>query len=244
MAKKKFYAVTKGEHAGIYTDIKKVDELRKGCSGQLVKGFNNRRQAEIWLMGKTSTKNKKSIGAKMFPKKITLSEMNRIKENKQFVVYTDGSYQPFIDPDIVVGSYISVADENHPDSFAGTKIETINPNNELYGGVISEILAVISAMKESISKGIKHIVVIHDAEQIQIVLNDNWECKQTEYVNALSPYIKRYKELLKMVSVEFEETKAHDIDVFNNMVHDMNDVQFKNLKNQYEAIYTGKKDKD
>ncbi len=201
MAKKKYYAISKGRKPGIYNDWPTAEAQVKGFQGAKFKGFSSRQQAEEWLKNpifkpKQSKQRGKSRADTNVAPKLAAHYIE---------LYTDGGAIGNPGP----GGYgvVIIKDGNVKELHAGYKHTT---NNRM------ELMACIKGLSE-LKDSHQPIALFSDSSYVVNGINKGWakawrkrDWKKSSGMPVINPDL--WKELLKLtekLSVSFHWVKGH-----------------------------------
>jgi ribonuclease HI len=191
MAKKKFYAVRKGNKVGIYNTW---DECRKqvsGYSGAEYKSFSSLEEANEYL----------SIDKKIFD------------EDKEYIkAYVDGSYEHSLR---AYGSGVVILKgEKIQETFS---VRGDDKNLVAMRNVAGEIEASKIAMKYCIDNDIKDLILYFDYEGIEKWCSGVWKANKEGTIK----YKKYYDSIKNKLNVKFIKVKAHSGNKYNDLADEL-----------------------
>ena len=203
----KFYAVRNGRKPGIYKTWDECKEQVDGFAGARYKSFKTLKEAEDFLEGIDTPKEKITHVPGTYVKEVTQVPGTYVKKGEA-IAYVDGSY-----------------DEHYPDSFGyGVVFITDEETKEISGkgvdaelaamrNVAGEIRASMEAIKLAIELGIKKLTVYHDYEGIAAWPLRKWKANK-EGTIAYRDYFDSVKD---SIEVSFVKVKGHAGVEFNEL---------------------------
>lgn len=189
MAKKKYYAVRKGNKTGIFTSWDECKESVNGYSGAEYKGFSTKEDAKAYLGYKDDCRaihvNEEKVDGILD------------KESSEAIAYVDGSYNK---EKKIYGSGVV---------FIGNGIEklSISGHDDVMlkmWNVAGEVTAAMIAIQKAIDDGYKKLTIYHDYTGIAGWAN-GWRASE-EGAKRYKEFVNKKKEEIELV---FEKVSAH-----------------------------------
>jgi ribonuclease HI len=191
MAKKKFYAVRKGNKVGIYNTWDECKKQVSGYSGAEYKSFSSLEEANEYL----------SIDKKIFD------------EDKEYIkAYVDGSYEHSLR---AYGSGVVILKgEKIQETFS---VRGDDKNLVAMRNVAGEIEASKIAMKYCIDNDIKDLILYFDYEGIEKWCSGVWKANKEGTIE----YKKYYDSIKNKLNVKFIKVKAHSGNKYNDLADEL-----------------------
>jgi ribonuclease HI len=191
MAKKKFYAVRKGNKVGIYNTWDECKKQVSGYSGAEYKSFSSLEEANEYL----------SIDKKIFD------------EDKEYIkAYVDGSYEHSLR---AYGSGVVILKgEKIQETFS---VRGDDKNLVAMRNVAGEIEASKIAMKYCIDNDIKDLILYFDYEGIEKWCSGVWKANKEGTIK----YKKYYDSIKNKLNVKFIKVKAHSGNKYNDLADEL-----------------------
>lgn len=191
MAKKKFYAVRKGNKIGIYNTWDECKKQVSGYSGAEYKSFSSLEEANEYL----------SIDKKIFD------------EDKEYIkAYVDGSYEHSLR---AYGSGVVILNgEKIQETFS---VRGDDKNLVAMRNVAGEIEASKIAMKYCIDNDIKDLILYFDYEGIEKWCSGVWKANKEGTIE----YKKYYDSIKNKLNVKFIKVKAHSGNKYNDLADEL-----------------------
>lgn len=197
MARKKIYAVRKGNRTGLFASWEDCAAAVKGFPGAEYRGFQTAEEAESWLALKCS-ENSLSGGHKQDPERDAAVEI--------LTAYVDGSFEEDL------GKYsfgcILLTPEGELVERCGSGKE---PESLAIRNVAGEMLGAMYAVQWGINKGYKAIELHYDYMGIEKWATGAWKTNH--------PLTQKYAEFMKgrqkFIAITFCKVKAHSGDRYN-----------------------------
>ena len=207
MAKKKIYAVRKGNKTGLFYSWDECKKAVHGYSGAEYKGFLTKEEAEAFLnigAAKTATgKNSPTATTSMDSSTLTTSTSDRL------VVYVDGSFDVNLQK-YSFGCVILLEDGRIVErSGNGDEPELLAIRN-----VAGEMHGAMYAVQWALENGYSSVVLHYDYEGIEKWATGVWSAK--------NPHTRKYaafmRQMQEKIEVIFQKVKAHSGDFYNEQV--------------------------
>lgn len=201
--KKKYYAVRKGRHSGIFFNWDECKSMVDGYKGAEYKSFTTIEEAEKYLQNEN--RNVVCFENNTASNKEQVADIS-IKEN-ELIAYVDGSFG-VNDTDYSYGMVI-IDCEGNIEKF-NEKIsdkETASMRN-----VAGEIAGSMAAMKYALEKN-KDIYIFYDYQGIESWCTGAWKTNKDE----TKKYKVYYDEVTKMINIKFVKVKGHSNNKYNDM---------------------------
>ena len=135
---KKIYAVKRGRNTGLFNTWDECKAQVEGYQGAVYKGFMDIAEANAWLWGSSATAGKKSVKATVPAGEFSLfGTDDEIREDEEYVVYTDGSC--LRNPDGPGGWAAVIKDTatGEKKEISGGEASTTNNRMELMAGIMA-----------------------------------------------------------------------------------------------------------
>lgn len=191
MAKKKVYAVRKGEKTGLFYSWNECEAAVSGYPGAEYKGFATEEEANAYLGVEQEI--------------VENHNTDEMTDNKLFA-YVDGSF------DEALGRYafgciiITPNGENIKEFGNGD-----NPESLAIRNVAGEMLGAMYAVKWAVKNGYDNIELHYDYEGIEKWAVGEWKAKNT----LTQKYAAFMKEQQSIIRIDFQKVKAHSGDFYN-----------------------------
>ena len=207
MAKKKIYAVRKGNKTGLFYSWDECKKAVHGYSGAEYKGFLTKEEAEDFLnIGavKTATgKNFSTAATSIDSSPLTTSTPNRL------VVYVDGSFDVNLQK-YSFGCVILLKDGRILERYGNGEEPELLAIRNVAGEMYGAMYAVQWAFENSYSSVVLH----YDYEGIEKWATGVWSAK--------NPHTKKYaafmRNMQEKMEVIFQKVRAHSGDYYNEQV--------------------------
>ena len=206
MAKKKYYAVKKGKHTGIFHSWEECKASVDGYPGAEYRGFATKAEAETYIIG---------TGNFVHGRQRSVSDGDALDENSQaeskgepgqVVAYVDGSF------DEKIGKYAFGCVILTPEG------ETIrrfgngdNPQSMALRNVTEEMLGAMYAVKWCDKYGYSAIEICYDYMGIEMWATGGWRAKN----ELTQKYASFMKEHGRKLNISFCKIAAHTGDKYN-----------------------------
>ena len=191
MAKKKVYAVRKGEKTGLFYSWNECEAAVSGYPGAEYKGFATEEEANAYL----------GVEQEIVENHTT----DEITDNK-LLAYVDGSF------DEALGKYAFGCIIITPN---GETIKEFgngdNPESLAIRNVAGEMLGAMYAVKWAVKNGYDNIELNYDYEGIEKWAVGEWKAKNT----LTQKYAAFMKEQQSIIRIAFQKVKAHSGDFYN-----------------------------
>lgn len=209
MPKQKYYAVRVGRKTGVFTSWKECEEYVLGFDGARYKSFPTFEEADAFVNGVDSDKEKKDI-KECFP----------TDPEKRLAAYIEKAEKDFSSFDVASDSAIAYVDGSFDAKkneyaygvvFISSKgIETFCGKNNVpefvtARNVAGELDGTMFAAKLAVGRNISSLNIYHDYMGIAAWYNGTWRASTPVSVN----YIFRMSEICSGLSVSFHKVEAH-----------------------------------
>lgn len=187
----RYYAVRVGRKTGIYTNVKSAESNIKGVTGSQMKGFNDKDQANNWI------------------NHLTQKPKHRDLNNRNIVVYTDGSHNKKADQ---YGSGVVIT--RHSKIIAELSIMGSEEEYTVSNQAPGELFAVIYALQWAVEHGCNHVEINYDFSTAKHLALG--QCIARTPVS--KEYYRRFHELAHVIgtqNITFTKIKAHSGDPGN-----------------------------
>ena len=204
MAKKKIYAVRKGNKTGLFYSWDECKKAVHGYSGAEYKGFLTKEEAEDFLnIGavKTATgKNFSTAATSIDSSPLTTSTPNRL------IVYVDGSFDVNLQK-YSFGCVILLEDGRILERYGnGEEPELLAIRN-----VAGEMYGAMYAVQWAFENGYSSVVLHYDYEGIEKWANGMWKANKP----GTQEYQRKVKEYRQDLKIAFVKVLAHSGDFYN-----------------------------
>ena len=210
MAKKKIYAVRKGNKTGLFYSWDECKKAVHGYSGAEYKGFLTKEEAEDFLNIGKATKGNRIITEMDMPETTSVdSTALTTSTSDRLVVYVDGSFDVSIQK-YSFGCVILLEDGRIIErSGNGEEPELLAIRN-----VAGEMHGAMYAVQWAFENGYSSIVLHYDYEGIEKWATGVWSAK--------NPHTKKYaafmRNMQEKMEVIFQKVRAHSGDYYNEQV--------------------------
>ncbi|HBT40280.1 MAG TPA: ribonuclease H [Pseudothermotoga sp.] len=186
----KYYAVKRGRHPGLYEDWQSAREQVEGSPNAEYRSFASKSDALAYLRGET------------WRCPDLMKDM--------ILVCVDGSYK-----NGVCGSGIVVCDQEGLHEFY---FWTDEPELAKMRNVAGEILAVLFAVNYALQRGVRHLVIRHDFENLRKWISGEYRTKTllTQIYKEFVHFARK-----KNLHIEFEKIKSHSKDPCNEKADEL-----------------------
>ena len=205
MAKKKIYAVRKGNKTGLFYSWDECKKAVHGYSGAEYKGFLTKDEAEAFLnIGKITKGNitEMDVSEKMNE---TISDKIRSTTDK-LIVYVDGSFDIHLQK-YSFGCVILLEDGRILERYGnGEEPELLAIRN-----VAGEMYGAMYAVQWAFENGYSSVVLHYDYEGIEKWANGMWKANKP----GTQEYQRKVKEYRQDLKIAFVKVLAHSGDFYN-----------------------------
>ncbi|QJX79920.1 ribonuclease H family protein [Priestia megaterium] len=223
---KPYYAVKIGRNLGIFKEWKEVVAETEGFFGGSYKKCASKQEALDFLDLKDEKK--KSV--------LEVKQTNFLSKNPNVLnVYVDGSYDQ--NEKIYAYAFAVVEDGGVTDNFSGAK-QDVNVG-ELLNSSSGELLAAMMAIKYSIHRKIRNVIIYYDCIFIPNLLNGTAEPRneyQIKYIEFMRNAI-----TTNNLKVNFTKVQAHSSNEYNKFVDKLAN---KAMRDKREEIIKNRNNKD
>ncbi len=204
---KKYYAVQKGRHRGIFETWAACEKEVKGVGGAIYKSFSSKAEAEAFLekdgydkaRHKNDRKGKVAKEPRKNPSKESPTPIRDPHDTCDLFAYIDGSYESSTGV-VGYGGIIVHGSKEVPFSF-GTKERKYSQ----YWNVAGELLAARYVMEYALNENVASCSIYYDYKGIEMWATKRWK--------ANNPLTKEYtlfaEQVLQRVHVHFYKVAAH-----------------------------------
>ena len=210
MAKKKIYAVRKGNKTGLFYSWDECKKAVHGYSGAEYKGFLTKDEAEAFLNIGKITKGNMIITEMDVLEKMNETIYDKIRSTTdKLVVYVDGSFDIHLQK-YSFGCVILLEDGRIFERYGnGEEPELLAIRN-----VAGEMYGAMYAVQWAFENGYSSIVLHYDYEGIEKWATGVWSAK--------NPHTKKYaafmRNMQEKMEVIFQKVRAHSGDYYNEQV--------------------------
>lgn len=197
MAKKKFYAVKKGNTVGIFESWEECQNAVVGVSGAEYKGFETKKDAEAYLNSKNVHNDNND--------ELSIDDHSFIYNECGAIAYVDGSYNQKINR-YSFGCVILCCEGIYKDNGYGDEPEAL-----LLRNVAGEIQGTIFATTWAKKNGYDKLLIRYDYEGIEKWITTEWKTGN----KITKMYVDKMKSLACDIDLKFEKIKAHSGDPYN-----------------------------
>lgn len=206
MAKKKVYAVRKGNKIGVFDSWAECQKQTSGFSGAEFQSFSTISEAKTYLNQTCEEAATLDVDQ---TDNIIETDYDILSDSERVHVYVDGSFKPGIDR-YSYGILIL-----HPD---GTKEEDSGyhdrPEALESRNVAGELLGTMIAIEKCFQKGYSKIIIFHDYEGISKWYNKEW--KANKFVS--KQYVEFVEKHRNHIDIKFKWVKGHSDNEYNDLV--------------------------
>lgn len=209
MAKKKIYAVRKGNKTGLFYSWDECKKAVHGYSGAEYKGFLTKDEAEAFLNIGKITKGNMIITEMDVSEKMneTISDKIRSTTDK-LIVYVDGSFDIHLQK-YSFGCVILLEDGRILERYGnGEEPELLAIRN-----VAGEMYGAMYAVQWAFENGYSSVVLHYDYEGIEKWANHTWMARR-QGTQAYQTFI---DESRQKIEIHFMKVLAHSGDLYNEM---------------------------
>lgn len=206
MSSSTYYAVKIGRNLGIFKEWKEVVTETEGFFGSSYKKCTSKQEA-LNFLGLKDEKKKSNL---------EVSQTNFLSKNPNVLnVYVDGSYAQ--NEKIYAYAFAVIEDGDVTDSFSGAKQDA--NVGELLNSSSGELLAAMMAVKYSIQRRIRNVIIYYDCIFIPNLLNGTAEPRNNYQIK----YIEFMKNAIDTndLKVNFTKVRAHSSNEYNKFVDKM-----------------------
>lgn len=207
MAKKKIYAVRKGNKTGLFYSWDECKKAVHGYSGAEYKGFLTKDEAEAFLNIGKITKGNMIITEMDVSEKMneTISDKIRSTTDK-LIVYVDGSFDIHLQK-YSFGCVILLEDGRILERYGnGEEPELLAIRN-----VAGEMYGAMYAVQWAFENGYSSVVLHYDYEGIEKWANGSWKANKIK----TQEYQKKVIQYRESMDIVFVKVLAHSGDVYN-----------------------------
>ena len=207
MAKKKIYAVRKGNKTGLFYSWDECKKAVHGYSGAEYKGFLTKDEAEAFLNIGKITKGNMIITEMDVSEKMneTISDKIRSTTDK-LIVYVDGSFDIHLQK-YSFGCVILLEDGRILERYGnGEEPELLAIRN-----VAGEMYGAMYAVQWAFENGYSSVVLHYDYEGIEKWANGMWKANKP----GTQEYQRKVKEYRQDLKIAFVKVLAHSGDFYN-----------------------------
>ena len=183
MAKKKFYAIRKGKHPGIYETWEEAKANIGMWKKAIFRGFETKEEAEKFMEG---------------DQEVTKDQLNEMLEGKDYA-FVDGSFNKKTNV-YGYGGFLVHDGEKYILQGSGSDDELVSMWN-----VAGEISGAIAAMKKAIELGLDELILLYDYKGIEMWATGEWKRNK----EATKNYHGFYKHIKDDLKVTFLHVKGH-----------------------------------
>lgn len=206
MTSSPYYAVKIGRNLGVFREWKEVVAETEGFFGGSYKKCASKQEALQFLNLKDEKKKSE----------LEVNQTNFLSKNPNVLnVYVDGSYAQ--NEKIYAYAFAVIEDGDVTDSFSGAK-QDVNVG-EMLNSSSGELLAAMMAVKYSIQRRIRNVIIYYDCIFIPNLLNGTAEPRNEYQIK----YIEFMKNAIAAnnLKVNFTKVQAHSSNEYNKLVDKM-----------------------